>query len=143
MNYELENFIFNSSIKMNNQGDFMSSKIPSIGRIIHTMINREIVPAIITHVWTDTCVNATVFCKNGTTVCRGSLQLVETFSGNAETEWAWPVQTPTEDEILSKMEDQVEAKKVMLEETVNAAENAEVEAQAAAEAETQTEDLLN
>ena len=143
MNFELEEFIFNSSISMGfKEGEFME-QFPSIGRIIHVMTNREVVPAIITHVFNKEVVNATVFNKSGHVTARGSLKLVEAFGQLSETEWMWPVQTPSLEELEVLQEDSVEAKKVMLEETVNAAENAEVEAQAAAEAETQTEDLLN
>lgn len=70
-------------------------RVPSIGRIIHVVSNGETIPAIITHVHTETCVNATAFNKNGTTTGRNSLTLAEATDLTIEHEWTWPtMETP-------------------------------------------------
>lgn len=66
---------------------------PSIGRIVwfHGFHSNGIDehPAIITRVWTDTCVNLTVFPDCGAPVVQTSV--VEDEAGLQQTGWRWPI----------------------------------------------------
>ena len=63
---------------------------PKIGKII-LVIDRDTshqVPAIITVVWSQLCINATVFCADGSTHSRRSLLFDESLP--TWDSWRWP-----------------------------------------------------
>lgn len=72
------------------------AQTPSIGRIVH--VNRDGKPpyaAIVTAVWSPTCVNLTVFgdgdrWPNGTPGDVASVAMPSVSQGDAPGEWAWP-----------------------------------------------------
>ncbi len=67
---------------------------PSIGRIV--LFRRENVngvdehPAIITRVWSDTCVNLTVWLDGGATFFASSAMLNEDMESADRNLWRWP-----------------------------------------------------
>lgn len=64
----------------------MEAQKPSIGRIVHYRDEQGTTcAAIITTVWTDTCVNLTVFPNGAPPVCRSSMLL-----GDGHGQWSWP-----------------------------------------------------
>jgi hypothetical protein len=58
---------------------------PSIGRIVHYHMQRGIMPAIITAVHNDTCVNLTIFVDAESIEIRTSATL-----GDELEQWKWP-----------------------------------------------------
>lgn len=60
---------------------------PSIGRIVHvcTDANGTVEPAIITRVWSDTCINVTLFPD-----CADPHSLTSIVQGEGIHEWQWP-----------------------------------------------------
>lgn len=66
---------------------------PTVGRIVHYMYGGEMFPAMITHVWTDTCVNLVIFnnglTDNGLEVTfkRPSVTFAENHVNHT---WHWP-----------------------------------------------------
>lgn len=66
---------------------------PTIGRIVHfTSDGTDVRAAIITHVWSDSCVNLSVFGPNGDSEGKTSVLFAEDRT-QAQT-WAWPPRTP-------------------------------------------------
>lgn len=74
----------------------MSEQKPSVGRIVHyrlceqepTINGTDVHPAIITRVWSDTCVNLTVFPDAAEPFFKTSVLLCE---GRGEkSRWFWP-----------------------------------------------------
>lgn len=64
--------------------------MPSIGRIVHVVDEKETtLPAIITCVHSETCINVTVFNENGLTHAVTSLVKVED-TPKYVTDWNWP-----------------------------------------------------
>jgi hypothetical protein len=68
---------------------------PSIGRIVHYRLRAQddavgpaIAPAIITRIWSERCVNLTVFLADGPPVTRSSVEL-EDATGSIGR-WFWP-----------------------------------------------------
>ena len=74
---------------------------PTIGRIVHFVANlvepEQHYPAIITHVWSDTCVNLEVFRKGTAArdVMDTGVKTSVTFdeSGTQPYSWHWPEQS--------------------------------------------------
>lgn len=71
---------------------------PSLGRIV--LFRSELSngatehPAIISRVWSDTCVNLTVFPDCGVPVCKTSVvQNEDMQEGNQTYAWRWPPRT--------------------------------------------------
>ena len=63
---------------------------PSVGRIVHFHIGGEEHAAIITRVWSDWCVNLTVFDpSDGSTSARNSVCLA-TGDHDLDGRWCWP-----------------------------------------------------
>ena len=66
---------------------------PTIGRIVHFVWMRDETTdsgdqaAIITHVWSDTCINLCVFSPNGETKGETSVVYSDTRSSRS---WHWP-----------------------------------------------------
>jgi hypothetical protein len=84
-------------------------RVPTIGRIVHVKVNREIVPAIIVHVWDRSGVNVMVFNKNGATTLKSSLKVVDRFSEeNENIEACWPEFSGAD--TITKAEEAEEAK---------------------------------
>ncbi len=72
---------------------------PSIGRIVHFVYNKEHLAAIVTAIWSDTCINLHVFCGGSrfSTVNIGDhSDSVRVTSANydedttVERSWHWP-----------------------------------------------------
>ena len=68
---------------------------PTIGRIVlfrsHDSNGVKEHPAIINRVWSDTCVNLTVFPDCGAPVCKTSVTLNEDMEdANSHYAWRWP-----------------------------------------------------
>ena len=68
---------------------------PSLGRIVlfRSLDSNSAKehPALITRVWSDTCVNLTIFPDNGIMVCKTSVNQNESLEGlNQELAWRWP-----------------------------------------------------
>jgi hypothetical protein len=68
---------------------------PSIGRIVlfrsHESNAAQEHPALITRVWSDTCVNLTVFPDNGSPILETSVNQNESLEGpNQDLAWRWP-----------------------------------------------------
>lgn len=67
---------------------------PSIGRIVlfrgekSNGVNEH--PAIITRVWSDTCVNLTVFLDNGAPIVPTSVNHEENLESSTNPAWRWP-----------------------------------------------------
>lgn len=65
-----------------------AAQLPSVGRIVVTLNNKgEVVPAIVNKVWTNVCVNLTVFDGESVyqkTSCVYADKLLDPVS------WAWP-----------------------------------------------------
>lgn len=69
---------------------------PTIGRIVHVPADpaknngASVAPAIITRVWSDTCVNLRVLLDSPETEWRTSVTFVEDLNGaELRTPWAW------------------------------------------------------
>lgn len=71
---------------------------PGVGRIVHVAVrtqNDQTVPrpGIITHVWSDQCVNATVFYEatdEEYVPCTGPVPVTSMMHGSGVGEWSWP-----------------------------------------------------
>ena len=73
---------------------------PTIGRIVHFTEDGQPLPAIITKVHSDTCVNLQVFYdSNRIGAWRSSVT-----QGTGERSWAWPVIKPEPDAHLGGVE---------------------------------------
>lgn len=59
---------------------------PTVGRIVHYQNGNIFAPAIVTRVWSDTCVNLTAFPDGDPPFCAGGVTNDETDSRR----WAWP-----------------------------------------------------
>lgn len=60
---------------------------PTVGRIVHLVNAGQHHAAIVVHVWSDTCVNLSVFDSNGSQYSRSS---VPSFGDDREGSWHWP-----------------------------------------------------
>ncbi len=60
---------------------------PSIGRIVHVTTDSAgtVEPAIITRVWTENCINVTLFPD-----CADPHPMTSLVQGNGTHEWYWP-----------------------------------------------------
>jgi hypothetical protein len=70
---------------------------PTVGRIVHYHPGRgepdagDVLAAIVTHVWTDSCVNLAVFGRNGTPGARTSVYFRAEGTEAPATQYAdWP-----------------------------------------------------
>lgn len=63
---------------------------PTIGRIVHYTFRGEIIPAIITHVWSQVSVNLTVFPDGSLHRAHQPEQHTSVRFGIEEGEWHWP-----------------------------------------------------
>ena len=66
---------------------------PSVGRIVffHSPFLSDSIsefPAIITRVWSDICVNLTIFPNNGNMILR--ISVIQDEEMNQEIGWRWP-----------------------------------------------------
>jgi hypothetical protein len=59
---------------------------PSVGRVVHLKDGEASCAAIITKVWSDTCVNLAFFTEGGS--CSPRTSVVQ---GTENGQWAWPV----------------------------------------------------
>jgi hypothetical protein len=72
----------------------MSEQKPSPGRIVlvsdaeHNGVTEH--PAIITRVWSDTCINVTVFPDCWAPFCKTSVEKSEDESREQKDTWRWP-----------------------------------------------------
>jgi hypothetical protein len=73
---------------------------PSIGRIVHVPATPDqnngspVAPAVITRVWSDTCVNVRVLLDGPDTPWRTSVSHVEDLDDAAHSHcWTWPPRT--------------------------------------------------
>jgi hypothetical protein len=62
---------------------------PTVGRIVHFMDGGQPLPAIITKVHNDTCVNLRVFYDTN----RNGAWKSSVMQGTGDSSWAWPVIT--------------------------------------------------
>jgi hypothetical protein len=68
-----------------------SWKRPTVGRIVHFFKDTTGVPeaAVVTAVWSDTCVNITIFTVDGTVM--GATSVQKRMEGNMNMRvWDWP-----------------------------------------------------
>lgn len=75
---------------------------PSIGRIVHYVHNTVHFAAIVTRVWTDTCVNLQVFNNgdsNGYEEVFIKTSVVIDPKGEADYSWHWPENVQTVGEV--------------------------------------------
>lgn len=67
---------------------------PSVGRIVHFYMTPVVrpLPAMIQRVWSDTCVNLTVFADDGSTFLATSIDLAMSIEGDTSGRkaWVWP-----------------------------------------------------
>ncbi len=61
---------------------------PSVGRIVHFDQDGQKLAAIITHVWSDTCVNLAVFDGSGN--ASGKTSVLAADAGGTSGCWMWP-----------------------------------------------------
>ena len=62
---------------------------PSIGRIVHFHFESDVIlPAIITRIWSDTCVNLKIF-GNSSEVINDDYQ-TSVNQGTESGQWSWP-----------------------------------------------------
>lgn len=82
----------------------MAEQKPSVGRIVHYTPHfpsgnkGQPYPAMITHVWSDTCVNLNVFNDGSFTLkneeCPTSVQLAADPANPSPRTWNWPPYVP-------------------------------------------------
>lgn len=63
---------------------------PSIGRIVHFVHNGVHLPAIVTKVWSDTCVNLHVFANGSDMTDSGTQTSVCSGENPVGYSWHWP-----------------------------------------------------
>jgi hypothetical protein len=69
---------------------------PSVGRIVlvpmdpTTNNGADVAPAVVTRVWSDTCINVRVLADSENLLWRTSVTHVESLDGAAPHNWAWP-----------------------------------------------------
>lgn len=61
-------------------------QIPTVGRIVHYNNHGTIQAAIISHVWSDTCVNLHIFANQHQVV----QFLSSVIFGSDDNQWKWP-----------------------------------------------------
>lgn len=63
----------------------MEQQKPSVGRVVHLKDGDVSLAAIVTKVWSDTCVNLAFFTEGGSCSPRTSV-----LYGEGPGEWSWP-----------------------------------------------------
>lgn len=73
----------------------MSKQKPTVGRIVHfrpelSQNKGQPYPAMITHVWSDTCVNLSVFNDGSYALPPEHLKPTSVTLGDGPRSWGWP-----------------------------------------------------